>query len=301
MSEFDMIAVSKPDLNAKTLVNYHNLYLRLKHVTGSKDLAELSNDEILKAVDEVKGKGGEPITPSVKTSILSMVLVLKEAFNLDIKSIKEAIKESRKNVKTHTVEVNNKLLQDTLPSLKELTSYTNNLYRDGKWRAFIMNWLMTNYGVRNKDLNLEFGDKETKIDKDKNYIIANGKHVKYIRGDYKTVDTFGQKVETITNAKLIAAVKHVMEDPTDNKYLLSLGGNQPIAETSLNKWVSKHTLNGMGQGKIFKVMIAGAPKKTEKLSATRGTALQTTHEFYDIKHKDEAGKAAKRAKANAEE
>lgn len=303
MSEFDMIKTSKPDLNAKTLVNYRNLYKRLKEIVGDKDITSLSQDEVIKAVNDVKGKKGEPATPSVKTSLLSLALVLREAFELDVGELKKAILKSRDDVKTHTVEVNNVLIKDELPSVKELTSHLEGLYTAEKWRPYIMNWLMINLGVRNKDLNLEIVDKKAKeeLDPKKNYLIVNGKtSIDYERGDFKTVKKFGDMENTITNKKFINAVRHVMDIEGDNKYLLSLGHNQEIAETSLNKWVSKHTLNGMGQGKIFKAVIANATKKkTEKLSDTRGTALDTIHDFYDV-NKVIKKKGSKKAKKEAE-
>ena len=155
---------------------------------------------------------------------------------------------------------------------------------------------MMEMGVRNKDLMLEFGDAKTEINLDKNYLIVNKNSVKYIRGDYKTKDTYGDQKKNITNKKFITAVKNAMESEDDGKYLLSLGGNKEIAETSLNKFVSKHTLDNMGQSKIFKVVIDARPKKKEALAATRGTALGTVAEHYDIKFKDEVGKVAKESK-----
>lgn len=304
MSEFDMIKTSKPNLNAKTLVNYRNLYKRLKEIVGDKDITSLTQDEVIKSVNDVKGKKGEPATPSVKTSLLSLALVLREAFELDVGELKKAILKSRDEVKTHTVEVNNVLIKDELPSVKELTSHLEGLYTAEKWRPYIMNWLMINLGVRNKDLNLEIVDKKSKeeLDPKKNYLIVNGKtSIDYQRGDFKTVKKFGDMENTITNKKLINAVRQVMDIEGDNKYLLSLGHNTQIAETSLNKWVSKHTLNGMGQGKIFKAVIASASKiKEKKIAGTRGTALGTVEDFYNV-NKVIKKKGSKKAKKEEEE
>tara|TARA_R110000868_G_scaffold26190_1_gene101198 strand:+ start:150 stop:1190 length:1041 start_codon:yes stop_codon:yes gene_type:complete len=292
MSEIDIIQKAKPNLSAKTLANYHNLYKRLKEVIGNKDVSSLDNKEIIDKVNEVKGKSDKSATPAIKSNLLSLAMTIKKELKLNVDSLKQAIKDTHKEVKSYTAEKNVDL-KTALPSLKALTSYTNNLFAEEKWKPYIMNWLMMEMGVRNKDLMLEFGDAKTEINPDKNYLIVNKNSVKYIRGDYKTKDTYGDQKKNITNKKFITAVKNAMETENDGKYLLSLGGNKEIAETSLNKFVSKHTLDNMGQSKIFKVVIDARPKKKEALAATRGTALGTVAEHYDIKFKDEVGKVAK--------
>ena len=287
MSEFDILTKFKPDLNAKTIVNYRNLYKRLKSIVGDKDITSLSQDEIIKSINEVKGKNGESATPSVKTSLLSLALVLRESFELNVAELKKAIKQSREDVKTHVVEVVNPELKEELPSLKELNTYLDKLYTDEDWRSYIMNYLMITYGVRNKDLDLEFVNNKSEMEPKKNYLMPNGKgSIKYVREDYKTVQKWREQELEIKSKKFMTAVKHVMDKEGDNRYLLSLGHNHQIAETSLNKYVSKHTLNNMGQAKIYKAVIASASKvKTEKMSGTRGTAMQTTTEHYDVNHK----------------
>lgn len=293
MAEFKLIETAKPNLNPKTLANYKNLYLRLKDIVGDKDISSLDNDDIIKAVNEVKGKLNIPATPAVRNNLLSLALVIKEASGLDVETLKKAIKENHGNVKTYTAEKNVEL-KETLPSLKKLNDYTSNLFKTEQWRPFIMNYLMMEFGVRNKDLMLEFGDNKTTIDDNKNYLILNKNSVKYIRGNYKTKSTYGDMKDTISNKKFVTAVKNAMNKENDGKYLLSLGENREIAETSLNKFVSKHTLDNIGQSKIFKIVVDAKPKKKEELSATRGTALGTVAEHYDINFKDEVGKAKKR-------
>jgi len=293
------IKAAKPDLNQKTLVNYNNLFKRLNQVIGNKDLEKMSVDEICKYINEVKTKTGGAITPSVKASLLNVALVLKEVEDKDdpeIKKIKDERKKLNGDVKNHIVEVTNVALKDKLPSVKELNTYLQSLYEKQSWRAFIVNFLLMNYGTRNKDLNLEFiSDKKEKLDPKKNYLIVDGKNkIIYQRGDYKTVKTYGGKIDEIKDKKFSEAVKEVMANQDDNRYLLSLGKNKPIAETSLNRFISRYTLNDIGQGNVFKIMVAGKPKLKEVLAATRGTEEKTVSEVYDLNHKDEKGKAKKR-------
>lgn len=300
------IKQAKPTLDAKTLVNYNNLFKRLDAVLDGKSIEKMTVDEIVEYINKVKTKTGGDITPSIKASLLNVALVIKEVANNDdpdIRKLRAELRKTRDDVKTHTVEVTNIALKDKLPSVKDLTSYLNSLYEKQSWRAYIINYLMMTHGVRNKDLNLEFvDDKKEKLDTNKNYLIVEGKNkIKYRRGDYKTVDAYGLKSDEIKDKKFIEAVKEVMANTDDNKYLLSLGNNKPIAETSLNKFVSKYTLNGIGSGNVFKIMISGKPKLKEELAATRGTKEQLASEHYDLNHKDSAGKAKKRGKKAMEE
>jgi len=293
------IKAAKPDLDMKTLVNYNNLFKRLKVIIGDKEVSSMSVDEICKAINDVKTKSGTPITPSVKASLLNVALVIKETNDKDdkdIRKLREELRKTRNDVKVHTVEVTNVALKEKLPSVKDLNEYLELLYKRQSWRAFIVNWLLMNLSTRNKDLNLEFiSDKKEKLDPNKNYLIVDGKNkIIYQRGDYKTVKAYGLKIDEIKDKKFYEAVKEVMSNPEDNKYLLSLGKNKPIAETSLGRFVSKFTLNDIGQGNVYKIMISGKPEKIEDLSATRGTDIKMAHEHYDLNHKDAAGKAKKR-------
>lgn len=301
-TEILKIKEAKPSLDEKTLVNYNNLFKRLDAVLDGKSISKMKVDEIVDYINKVKTKKGEPITPSVKASLLNVALVIKEVANKDdpeIVKLKDERKKLYEDTKTHIVEKTNVKLKETLPSVKRLNEYLESLYTEGKWRAYIMNYLMMTYGIRNLDLDLEFiGNKKEKLDMSKNYLVVEGKNqIKYQRGNYKTVDTYGLKVEEIKNKKFTEAVKNVMENADDNKYLLSLGNNKHIAETSLSKFISKHTLNNIGQGNIFKIMNSGKPKAREELSASRGTDEKTVSEVYDLNHKDAKGKAKKRGEA----
>lgn len=296
--EFDKIAEYKPELNPKTLVGYHNLYKRLKAVNPKIDITELSNEQIMASIDKIKPddrrkNSPDELTPATKISLLSVAIVLKEAFGLDVTELKEAVTRTRKELSTYTAEVTNPKLQESLPSLDELKAFTEKYYEKGKWRPYLMNWLMINYGVRNKDLNIEFGNTKTVIEPNKNYLIYTSKGVKYIRGDYKTHGIYGDKAVIITDKNVMKAVKQIMGTEGDDKFLLSVGANKQVADSSMGKYIARYTLNEMGQGRIFKVLLNAQPKKLEKLAASRGTAVSTVLNFYDINHEDHLGNAKK--------
>lgn len=280
-SEFDMIKQKKPDLSAKTLTNYRNVYKRLRTLFKDEDIATLGNAEIIKGIDEYEG------SPAVKQTLLNVAIVLKQVFDLEVTPLIEKRTQYIKDIKNHTVEVTNKDLKESLPSYKQLVTFRDNLFKDGKFSDYVINYLLMT-GVRNKDVNVIITRSDKDLKKDKNYLIINKASVKYIRDDYKTKEKYDTKKETIKDKKLVEALNAILGDKTEMPLLNT--GDKEIAETSLSKFVSTRTYNSIGQGAIFKVMVNANPKKNEKLSAVRGTNLQTVKEFYDINYKNEQAK-----------
>ena len=86
--------------------------------------------------------------------------------------------------------------------------------------TFITNWLVFYLNTRNADLIVQIID-ATKIisldlDADKNYLIYYPTHVEFIRNNYKTVKTYGSKINIITDPLFIDAVGKM-----SNGYLLA--------------------------------------------------------------------------------
>ena len=281
-TEFDMISEKKPDLSAKTLTNYRNVYKRLRTLFKDADIATLGNAEIIEGIDAYKG------TPAVKQTLLNVAIVLKQVFDLNVKPLIEKRTQLIKDIKQHSVDVTNKELHESLPTYKQLMTFRDNLFKDGKFTDYVINYLLMT-GVRNADINAIISRSDKDLKEGKNYLILNKASVKYIRDDYKTRQKYDTKKETIKDKKLVEALNAILGDKAELP-LLNTGNDSQIAETSLNKFISTRTLNKIGQGAIFKVVLNGQPKKREKLSAVRGTNLQTVMEHYDINFKNEAAK-----------
>ena len=296
-TEFDMISQKKSELSAKTLTNYRNIYKRLRTLFKDQDIATLSNAEIIKGIDEYEG------TPAVKQTLLNVAIVLKQVFDLKVDPLIEKRTQLIKDIKQHSVDVTNKELSDSLPTYKQLVTFRDNLFKDGKFTDYVINYLLMT-GVRNADVNAIISRSDKDLKEGKNYLILNKSSVKYIRDDYKTRQKYDTKKEVIKDKKLVEALNYILGEK-EALPLLNTGGQQ-IAETSLNKFISTRTLDHIGQGAIFKVMVNGQPKKREKLGAVRGTNLQTVLEYYDINFKNEAAKLepkkrGRKPKAKAEE
>jgi len=130
-NEFDMIKEKKPTLSAKTLTNYKNIYLRLRDLFKNENISTLSNSEIIKGIDEYKN------TPAVKQTLLNVAIVLKQVFDLNVEPLIKKRTELIKDIKNHVVDVTNKELKETLPTYKQLVTFRDNLFKDGKFTAYI--------------------------------------------------------------------------------------------------------------------------------------------------------------------
>lgn len=279
--------LEKTELSAKTITNYTNAVKRLNKMLG-EEVQHASNADIIKTIKE------QELTPSAKQTLLNVGLVIKKAFGDDVKSLEEYRAELSEAIKMHTADVVNPALKKELPSLAVLEKFTNQLYTDGKYVDYIINFLLLT-GVRNQDLDLIIKKDHKDLNEDDNYLIIEKSKIRYVRGNYKTAKTYGEKTVVFNTRKFTDAVKDVLGEH-ESRYLLSNVTNSRISETSLNKYISTRTYNNIGQGKYFKVLTTSKKTNNEKLSEIRGTNPDTMEKHYNMKFKNLAGKAAKAKK-----
>jgi hypothetical protein len=129
-------------------------------------------------------------------------------------------------------------------------------------------------------------------DKTKNYLWINtkAKSVTYQRNIYKTVKVYGERTHIITEEKFVGAVKIISRLQNVNKKNSNLGqGGQFIQNiSSLPFYISKYTLNEIGEGKYCKVIINHYRNNSEMIdviSNNRGTSVRTLMFSYNIDFK----------------
>lgn len=188
-------------------------------------------------------------------------------------SLREEIVKSRKE--------NLDKLDDTLPSLQYLMDELEK--RSGV--QYIVNYLMINHTLRNKDINLKFV-KALPTDKTENYITSKGKIVNIYITDYKTDTKYGDKVIKIDDPKFVAQLKQLKLN--DGEYILSLkNGSKITSPTTFNDKIVKLTIDKLGQNKIAKIVIKHLLNtkdfsKLEQLSKDRGTSLDVMLKSYNL-------------------
>jgi len=150
---------------------------------------------------------------------------------------------------------------------------------------FILNYLIINHALRNKDLNLQFV-KTLPKDKTDNYILNKGKHILLDINDYKTEDKYGNKQIKITDDKFINEFKSLGLKNED--YLLSKKDKSKITNIStFNDKVLNLTIDKLGQNKLVKIVIRDLLnkkkfQKLEQLSMDRGTSLSVLLKSYNL-------------------
>ena len=188
-------------------------------------------------------------------------------------SLRDEIIESRKK--------NLDELDDKLPKVDYIMNELNNL----TGIRYVLNYLIINHALRNKDLNLQFV-KTLPKNKTDNYILNKGKHILLDINDYKTEEKYGNKQIKITDDKFINEFKSLGLKNED--YLLSKKDKSKIINIStFNDKVLNLTIDKLGQNKLVKIVIKDLLnhknfQKLEQLSLDRGTSLSVLLKSYNL-------------------
>ena len=155
-----------------------------------------------------------------------------------------------------------------MPSLSDIDNYINQLYGEDKYKEFIINFLIRYMNTRNQDLNLLI-TRNNPDDKTRNYLIINpDKSITYIRNVYKTAHKYGRK-------------EHVIKSDAFYDACVNYEGKELLTTTNFNQEIKFATLNKIGSGRYFKVIVSNArPNEIVGLSKQRGTNPNTVLEYY---------------------
>ena len=286
------------ELNPKTITNYRNYYKRLRVLLD----AEVRHTSNAKLVDKIthareadkKTEELKDIPVSVKASLLNIAILIKTAYRENIDELIEYRKRNKGLVLEDSVE-KNKALKEELPSLKELIDFTEKAYENGEWIKYVINYLMLTFGVRNMDINTIITKDGKEVTANENWLVIRGNSVRFIRYVFKTKDTYNCSDNEVKAKKFNHAVREILGDEDQKPLLISDRSGERIAESSLNRFVSKYTYNEIGETKYFKILATSNKKDIEKLSLDRGTAIGTIITNYDLDFEN----LHERAKANA--
>tara|TARA_A100001201_G_scaffold142615_2_gene141306 strand:- start:608 stop:1471 length:864 start_codon:yes stop_codon:yes gene_type:complete len=197
-------------------------------------------------------------------------------------SLREEIQKNRKE--------NLSKLDDKLPSVDHI----NNELEKLKGRKYIINYLMINHALRNKDINLKMVQKIPE-NGDENYILLKSKNkVILLITDYKTENKHGDKEIIITDSKFIKELKSL--DLKDGDYLIPMKNGDKIKNiTTFNDKILRMTIDNLGQNKLVKIVIKDLLNnksfdKLEDLSKHRGTSMGVLLKSYNLHNGEEEKK-----------
>lgn len=189
-------------------------------------------------------------------------------------SLKEQIVKNRKENLTK--------LDDSLPSAEKVFEELDNL----SGIRYIINYLMMNHALRNKDINLKIV-KSIPDSKDENYLMHKGR-VHLSINDYKTEKSHGEKSIKINDARFIKELKNL--NLKDGDYLIAMKNGDKIKNVStFNDKILNLTIDKLGQNKLTKIVIKDllnnkSYDKLEQLSKDRGTSLSVLLKSYNLEN-----------------
>ncbi len=267
--------INSRSLSEQSKTTYRNNYKKIYNIL-QKPLKDADQQIIIFAIEELSND-----SVNNKLTYLNIPIMVKQLYNKPaniLLSQRELLFSEREKQQKQNVDLD-------LPAYNDVKNYINSL----SGVKYIVNYLIFNYGVRNKDVNLFITTRnQTKdIDTDKNYLLVKNREIEWIRNDYKTSNAYGQQRIIIKAKHFLDAVKSL---PLET-YLLS-GDANPIAEASLNNTISrmlyKHNNKNMTEGEYFKILIKNLqtqPNSYSKIIALgeiRGTSASTIEKYYNI-------------------
>ena len=250
------------DKRSKNIIFTYNKYLDIYDEVIHKDLIKnIFNREIYPTDSQIKNLLG----------------VFIHYYNYLGKSPTKLQNELKKvNIKmTEGYKERNKELKKTLPSLKELQQFNLQNYKDKKYRAFIINYLLLTFGTRNMDLDLIITRNSKNLDQTKNYLVIRKNTAHYIRNDYKTVKVYKTKKNIIKSLRLINSAEELLGDMEAVPLLLT---------KTIQQEIKKYTYKNLNESDYFKILVSSKSslKAIENLTNKRGSSVNAVISNYDL-------------------
>jgi hypothetical protein len=284
--EIDILINGKKEATA---TQYKTLYKRLLKVFQN-GLAHEKQEDIIKAVNEMKAKNGNELGASMKYNLLLIPILIKNKYTYEV-DLLIAEREKSKKTKDEKFVENCVIQNNSNVGYKEFSLYMENLKQQIKKEKYInseriqiylINYLMKEFAVRNQDVNLYItADEDQLQDKNRNYIFIKKGQIDYVRNVYKTVGAYGVKTHTIKD-KFVIELANKMA----NKYLL--GFDAPIKASSLSSYILRRTFNNLGEGKIYKLLVQEAQAsanplgEVDRISKMRGSSMSCATLNYNL-------------------
>lgn len=218
--------------------------------------------------------------PNTLQLYLNMIILVRKFNNEEVdklikfrNSLSDSIKQTRKD--------NLDKMDDKLPSLNHIKDSLDEL----TGIRYVINYIMINHGLRNKDLNLRFV-KVLPEDKEENYIMQKGKNVILNINDFKTDTTYGTKEIKINNSKFLKELKSL--NLKDGDYLIPMKNGDKISNIiTFNDRILKLTIDRLGQNRLVKIVVKDLLnkkdfEKLDQISKDRGTSMEVLLKSYNL-------------------
>jgi len=282
MTEIEEFILTKSHNTKQTKKNYETQYKSIRALLDN-DINKSSENEILDAVKALSNGN-----PSNEWTYMNLPFMIRQSKGYKTDLIQKRRDELKILRETHT-QTQKAVKNETLPSMKTIQDFTKQLYKNKEYKKYIVNFLIINYGVRNKDIDcfIVSSSKDAKDDTI-NYLIVKSNEVEWRINEYKTLQSYGVKKIIIKSKPFLEAIKSL----PINTWLLT-GSSAELSDTSLATTIKRLLYNSLTEGDYFKIImndINSKPNTTQLLeyySKTRGTDYSTLLKYYDVSKKGE--------------
>jgi hypothetical protein len=278
----DFVAVHLKDKAKSNLAVYKSRYkVFAKHF--KHPISNIRDDILLQILLEATEHNEFP--SNTRGGLVSFLILLKKHYGHSHKDLLLFQIENTIQIQIQTQE-RKKSQQQELGNYRiaDLKDLMMRIYSKKNYTGYIVNYLLINYGVRNLDLNVKIITDKNELNDEENFLFYKNKStIQYIRNDYKTHKTYGQKIYDIKDTRFITAVRKLVEKNVT--YLLHTADGRKLDETSLSRRIGTYTLDGLGEADIFKIIVSEYDKDydtLEKYSKSRGTDIKTIIGSYAI-------------------
>lgn len=266
-------------ISASTKKQYRTSYNTWKKHTLQK-LTRSSEKHIIEIVD------GMNVVVGSKMNLLSSYIRVRKFYDLPVSKIQKWRDSTLKQSVDNYRKVKNSVLVETLPTHKSLIAYIKQLYADKQYLDYVLNYLMATFCVRNMDLNFFITQDQEflkVVGDDVNILYVSNTYCKYVRRNYKTFDTYGEKTIDITNIPFRNSILMLLGDKHSSWLFENQSGTSYMSQDSINNYVLRHSYLGLGEGRICKIVILHNQnnlKRLKALSNSRGTSIDTILDWY---------------------
>lgn len=275
----------KDDIKEETKATY------IKHSQkfGTKSIDKMSYNYMMKKLNEEFGASASSQLQGVHILLIATKENKPRVFQ-KLKKLNQELKEK----KDDDVKEKNEIKLNTLPSYEYLLEKLNELDQDNKSIAYFVNYIMINYGFRNRDFDMTYIKSKKDFEKIKkskfetrNYIYHNQqtKEIELMIFVYKTASTYGPKHIKINDEKFITHFKNLKID--NNKPIFVTKDGAHVGLSYLSDLLCNYSIDKLREANIFKVVIKHLIDtkdfaKLDEYVKSRGTSMQEIMKSYNI-------------------
>ena len=261
--------IEKSNKSKSTAKSYRTTFRKLRDILG-KNISDTAEDTCAKAIMVA--------TDNINSAqaLINIAILVRQNKQMPVDTLTSQRTTNKGEVTEMLKQAN---LFTDLPPLSALDDHLEDLWNKSMYRDYIVNFLIRHHYVRNQDCIFDIVDtkRETLDNPNLNYLWLDRKKqmVHYIRNNYKTARTYGQKVTKIDNERFITAVKKCHRQ----MYCFPLTTN----EDQIGYYIQKMTLKnpadpegkGLGEGACLKIIINHYKNditRLKEISKSRGSS-----------------------------